>query len=70
MGDILNLAIVGGGLYLAYSTGLLDQAGQALVNATGPKQQQGYAKHHKHRREILIPEVIVPVQPRMRLTFA
>lgn len=66
MGDILNLAIVGGGLYLAYSTGLLDQAGQALVNATGPKSQ-GYAKH-RHRREILIP--IIPVQPRMRLTFA
>lgn len=65
--QILYVGLVGAGLYLAWSGGFLDQAGQALVNATAGKQQ-GFAKHHRHRKEILVP--IVPVQPRMRLTFA
>lgn len=40
--DILNLAIVAVGTYFVWSTGLLDQAGQAIVQATTPKQSTGF----------------------------
>lgn len=65
--QILYLGIVGIGVYMAYSTGLLDKAGQQLVTATAPKGQ-GYAKHKKKK----IVEVLVPVVPqkRIRLTMA
>lgn len=65
--DIVWLLVTGGGLLFAWQSGLLDQAGQAIVDATKPKA--GFAKHRRHGKEVLIP-VTVPIvtQPRMRLT--
>lgn len=78
--DLVYLLVVGGGLVLAWQSGILDQAGQAIVNATQKGQQQGYARERiiggRRRREIIYPEVIEPypivepvVRPRMRLTI-
>ena len=69
--QILYVGLVGGGLYLAYTTGLLDQAGQAIVTATQPKQASGWAKKHKKVIEILEQPLMVPSHPkRIRMTIA
>lgn len=76
--DILYLGIVGVATYLAYSTGLLDQAGQALVQATAKKQASGWGKRGggggrgppKHIT-ILEQPLTYPFTPkRVRLTIA
>jgi hypothetical protein len=73
--QILYVGIVGVGLYFAWTSGLLDKAGQGIVDATAPKG--GFAKHHKKVRIIeplpVIIEQPIPaggIKPRMRLTMA
>lgn len=72
--EILYLGLTAGAVYLAWQTGLLDQAGQQLVQATAKKQPAGWAKSKaRHPKTITILEqpLTVPSHPkRIRMTIA
>jgi hypothetical protein len=77
--EILYMGITAVAVYFAWQYGLLDQAGQMIVQATAPKQ--GFAKEHGRRHERR-PVIIAPPEPiieypgipdvkhRMRMTIA